>query len=45
LPDSLDVVRDVGCTLPNVEATTKYDGAPVLKVHGVFMAGLANTRI
>jgi hypothetical protein len=27
--------------LANVEATTKYAGAPVLKVHGVFMAGLA----
>ncbi len=27
--------------MPNVEATTRYDGAPVLKAHGVFMAGLA----
>jgi hypothetical protein len=27
--------------LPNVEVTTRYDGAPVLKAHGVFMAGLA----
>jgi hypothetical protein len=27
--------------LPNVEAATKYDGSPVLKAHGVFMAGLA----
>jgi hypothetical protein len=27
--------------LPNVEATTRYDGAAVLKAHGVFMAGLA----
>jgi hypothetical protein len=36
-----EVVRDVGCKLPNVEATTKYDGSPVLKVNGVFMAGLA----
>jgi len=27
--------------LPNVEAVTKYDGSPVLKVGGSFMAGLA----
>jgi hypothetical protein len=27
--------------LPNVEAATKYDGSPVLKVGGRFMAGLA----
>ena len=27
--------------MPNVEATTKYDGSPVLRVYGVFMAGLA----
>jgi hypothetical protein len=35
------MVRAVGLTLPNVEATTRYDGSPVLKVGGVFMAGLA----
>ena len=28
-------------TLPDVEAATRYDGSPVLKVAGVFMAGLA----
>ena len=27
--------------LPHVEATTRYDGSPVLKIAGVFMAGLA----
>jgi hypothetical protein len=27
--------------LPRVEATTKYDGSPVLKVDGIFLAGLA----
>jgi hypothetical protein len=27
--------------LPDVEATTKYDGSPVLKLNGCFMAGLA----
>jgi hypothetical protein len=36
-----EVVRAVGLTLPDVEATTKYDGSPVLKLDGCFMAGLA----
>ena len=36
-----ELVRMIGLTLPDVEATTRYDGAPVLKVGGVFMAGLA----
>jgi len=31
----------VGLALPDVEATTKYDGSPVLKMRGSFMAGLA----
>jgi hypothetical protein len=39
--DAFEIVRAVGLTLPDVEATTKYDGAPVLKVGGSFMAGLA----
>jgi len=39
--DAFDMVRAVGLTLPDVEATTKYDGSPVLKVGGSFMAGLA----
>jgi hypothetical protein len=39
--DAFEMVRAVGLTLPDVEATTKYDGAPVLKVGGSFMAGLA----
>lgn len=39
--DTFETVRAVGLTLPDVEATTKYDGSPVLKVHGSFMAGLA----
>jgi hypothetical protein len=38
---AFDVVKELGCSLPNVEATTKYDGSPLLKAHGVFMAGLA----
>jgi hypothetical protein len=40
-PDAFDIVKELGCGLPNVEATAKYDGSPVLKVRGVFMAGLA----
>ena len=36
-----DIVRNVGLALPDVEATTKYDGSPVLKIDGIFMAGLA----
>jgi hypothetical protein len=41
---SFDTVRDVGLRLPDVEATTKYDGSPVLKLGGSFMAGLATHR-
>ena len=40
-PGGFDIVKELGCSLPNVEATTRYDGSPVLKAHGVFMAGLA----
>ena len=39
--DIFKTVRTVGLALPDVEATTKYDGSPVLKVSGSFMAGLA----
>jgi len=35
------VVIATGLTLPDVEAATKYDGSPVLKAGGCFMAGLA----
>ena len=34
----------VGLAFPDVEATTKYDGSPVLKARGSFMAGLAMHR-
>jgi hypothetical protein len=34
-------VKLVGLSFPGVEATTKYDGSPVLKAGGSFMAGLA----
>jgi len=39
-----DIVRTVGLGLPGVEAATKYDGSPMLKVGGSFMAGLARHR-
>jgi hypothetical protein len=39
--DAFAPVRTIGLSLPDVEAATKYDGSPVLKVGGVFMAGIA----
>ncbi len=39
--DPFEVVRTIGLTLPDVEAAMKYDGSPVLKAAGCFMAGLA----
>jgi hypothetical protein len=42
--DPFEIVRTVGLTLPDVEATTKYDGSPLLKIGGAFMAGLATHR-
>src|SRR5262245_41283866 len=39
--DPFAAVRTAGLTLPGVEAATRYDGSPVLKLHGCFMAGLA----
>ena len=42
--DVFDTVRDVGLALPNVQAATKYDGSPVLKLGGAFMAGVATHR-
>ena len=41
LADLFDVVRRVGLGLPGVEAATRYDGSPMLKLGGCFMAGLA----
>jgi hypothetical protein len=41
---AFDIVRTLGLELPDVEATTKYDGSPVLKVSGCFMAGVASHR-
>jgi hypothetical protein len=39
--DVFATVRAVGLALPDVEAATKYDGSPILKAAGRFMAGLA----
>jgi hypothetical protein len=39
--DAFDKVKTVGLTLPGVEVATKYDGSPLLKAGGSFMAGLA----
>ena len=39
--NSFDTVTSVGLLLPGVEATTKYDGSPVSKLGGCFMAGVA----
>ena len=39
--DSFEPVRIAARSLGDVEATTKYDGSPVLKTGGCFLAGLA----
>ena len=39
--DPFDLVKEVGLRLPDVEASIKYDGSPVLKAGGSFMAGVA----
>ncbi len=38
---AFDIVRSVGTVLPDVDATTRYDGAPTLTLRGCFLAGLA----
>jgi hypothetical protein len=39
--DVFRAVREAGLALPDVQAATRYDGSPVLKRGGSFMAGLA----
>jgi hypothetical protein len=39
--DAFKTARTLGLALPEVEVTTKYDGSPVLKMRGCFLAGLA----
>jgi hypothetical protein len=41
---AFETARKIGLGLPDVEATLKYDGSPVLKMGGCFMAGLATHR-
>jgi hypothetical protein len=40
--DAFEPVRSLGLAFADVEATTRYDGSPVLKMGGCFMAGLAS---
>jgi hypothetical protein len=39
---AFDVVAAVGRTMPDVEVATRYNGTPLLKTGGAFMAGLAS---
>jgi hypothetical protein len=39
--DPFAAVKHAGLTLPHVEVATRYDGAPMLKLGGAFMAALA----
>lgn len=41
---SFDAARSAGLALPGVTEDIKYDGSPLLKVSGRFMAGLAMHR-
>ena len=38
---AFDAVKAAGLAMPGVESAVRYDGSPVLKTGGVFMAGLA----
>jgi hypothetical protein len=38
---TFDTVKTMALALPDVEIATKYDGSPVLKMRGSFMAGIA----
>ncbi len=40
-PDSFARVRKVGLALPEVEGAARYDGSPMLKLRGRFLAGMA----
>ena len=39
--DVFEAARTAGLLLAGVESATRYDGSPLLKVGGAFMAGLA----
>jgi hypothetical protein len=38
---AFDRVRKIGLAMPGVKSAAKYDGSPVLKAGGTFMAGIA----
>ena len=40
--DAFGIVRQLGLQLPHVDAATRCDGSPVLKLGGCFMAALAS---
>ena len=40
--DGWALVADVGLALPGVESAVKYDGSPILRARGAFMAGLTS---
>src|SRR5689334_22098984 len=42
LADRFATVAKIGLALPDVAASVRYDGSPVLKLRGCFMAGLAS---
>src|SRR4029434_2597615 len=43
--DAFKTVQDVGLSLPDVEATIRYDGSPILKAGGCFMAAVASAPL
>jgi len=40
MSEDFEIVKELGLAMPGVEAATRYDGSPVLKLGGAFMAGL-----
>jgi hypothetical protein len=40
--DPFEVIRTIGLTLPGVEAAVRYDGTPLLRLGGAFVASLAS---
>lgn len=38
---NFDTVKAIGLSMPDVTSEIKYDGTPVLKARGSFMAGIA----
>src|SRR5262245_55732922 len=40
--NGFETVKAVGVALPDVEVAVRYDGSPILKAGGCFMAGLAS---